>query len=314
MRILALSGFIPEQICDVVRFTQYEGNRSISHYCGYASDFISQVLNDRTIDGAVYPKSCDSSRVITSYLMECGKFLYQMPVLSGTGNGAVAYLASSIEKYKTGLEAFYKVSITDIDDRIIRINERNKKLKELYGQLGGSVVYSRYLTAIHKMLVEPLERQCIPELAGEAPVKGKRVYIVGSFLSNHRILEAIENAGMCIIGDNLPESKRLAFSHEVHTGGNVYENIAAGMLENLPSPTQNCFMRMMRDDLEEIREKEAEGVIFINQKYCEPYDYLYYVYKEKLDRMRIPVLKISMTGSTENQNLEFALEAFSDLI
>ena len=68
MRILSLSGFVPEQICDVVRFTQYEGDYKISHYCGYVSDYISQVLNDASIDGAVFPKSCDSSRVISSYL------------------------------------------------------------------------------------------------------------------------------------------------------------------------------------------------------------------------------------------------------
>ena len=77
MKILSLSGFVPEQICDTVRFTQYEGERTISHYCGYASDFISQVMNDASIDGAVFPKSCDSTRVISSYLAECGKFLYQ---------------------------------------------------------------------------------------------------------------------------------------------------------------------------------------------------------------------------------------------
>ena len=46
MRILALSGFIPEQICDVVRFTGYEGEYNIAQYCGYAADYISQVIND----------------------------------------------------------------------------------------------------------------------------------------------------------------------------------------------------------------------------------------------------------------------------
>ena len=33
MNILALSGFVPEQICDTVRFTRYTGDRNITHYC-----------------------------------------------------------------------------------------------------------------------------------------------------------------------------------------------------------------------------------------------------------------------------------------
>ena len=53
MKLLAMSGLIPEQICDVVRFTQYAGERNLPHYCGYASDFISQVMQDNRIDGAV---------------------------------------------------------------------------------------------------------------------------------------------------------------------------------------------------------------------------------------------------------------------
>ena len=41
MRILALSGFVPEHICDVVRFTGFDGEYNIAQYCGYAADYIS---------------------------------------------------------------------------------------------------------------------------------------------------------------------------------------------------------------------------------------------------------------------------------
>ena len=80
MKILSMSGLIPEHICDTVRFTQYTGDRNISHYCGYASDFISQVIQDDTIDGAVFPKSCDSTRILLSYLSDTEKFIHQINV------------------------------------------------------------------------------------------------------------------------------------------------------------------------------------------------------------------------------------------
>lgn len=82
MKILAMSGFVPEEICDTMRFTQYSGNRNISHYCGYASDFIDQALQDSNVDGVVFPKTCDSTRIIKSYLEEAKKFVYQLNVPS----------------------------------------------------------------------------------------------------------------------------------------------------------------------------------------------------------------------------------------
>lgn len=31
MKLLSMSGFVPEQICDIIRFTKYKGERSITH-------------------------------------------------------------------------------------------------------------------------------------------------------------------------------------------------------------------------------------------------------------------------------------------
>ena len=91
MNILSMSGFIPEHICDTVRFTQYSGERNIASYCGYASDFISQVMGDKNIERRI-SQSCDSSRIIGSYLDTCGKFLHQINVPAGTGPDAVLFL------------------------------------------------------------------------------------------------------------------------------------------------------------------------------------------------------------------------------
>lgn len=314
MKILSLSGFVPEQICDTVRFTQYEGERTISHYCGYASDFISQVMNDASIDGAVFPKSCDSTRVISSYLAECGKFLYQIPVPCGESGNTEEYLALCIKQYQAELERFFNISITDIEKRALFINERNEKLRQLYNKLGDSILYSEYLKDIHKMLQKPLYDQRIETEEKQDGIQGKRVYIVGSFLSNHTILESIEKAGMNIVGDNLPESKRLIFAPEVSVDGDIYKNIAKSMLTNHRSPTQNRFSEIILNDIDEIKKKEAAGVIYIAQKYCEPYDYLYYNFKKKMDEINVPILKIDFANSADNRRIEFELEAFSDLI
>lgn len=315
MNILSLSGFIPEAICDTKRFTGYQGNQVISHYCGYGADYISQVLDDPEIDGAVFPRSCDSCRVMGSYLSGAqGKFIYQFAVPARQDSSAVEYLAGEIQRYQTAVEQHYRIKITDIPQRIQMINKRNQTLRKLYQNLD-QVSYFSYLKMIEEMLNTPLSHQSIADqLPGKPDSTGKSVYLVGSFLSDIQLTSVIENSGLAIVGDNLTGSKRLFFKPDIALKGDIYTNIAQSMLSGPLSPTQDHFQAILEQDLLELRQKEVRGVLFITQKYCEPYDYLFSVYKKVLDREGIPALRLALSNSNDNRKLAFALEAFSDIL
>lgn len=312
MKILSLSGFVPEQICDTVRFTGYSGGRSISHYCGYAADYISQVLNDDSVDGAVFPKSCDSARIIKSYLGNTNKFVFQLPVPARRDEAAVNYFAGEIKAYKEAVEKYYGIEISDIKERTETLNIRNEELKKCYKNLE-DFSYSDYLRGIHKMLTTPLYEQALsaPKAAKE---NGKRIYLVGSFLTSDWNLDTLENSGLNVVGDNLPESGRLASTSHCKTDGDIYKNISESILSARLSPTQNNFGEILERDIAEIREKKVSGVIFLTQKYCEPYDYLYSVYEKRLRAEGIKSLRISLTNSDDYKKSELAIEAFSDMI
>lgn len=316
MKILSLSGFVPEQICDTVRFLGYQGDAVIPHYCGYVADYIAQVKDDDSIDGAVFPRSCDSCRIIGSYLSGTSKFTYQIPIPARQDETATEYLAEEIKAYQAAVEAHYGIRLEDIPNRILRVNERNEGIRNLYGMLG-DIRYGEYLRRIHKMLSLPLFEQELPEELGEsqnAAGGGKRIYLVGSTFCSEDILEIMENCGLVVVGDNLPESGRLACAPSCETAGDVYRNIARNILSRRLSPTQNNFKRILEYDLAEIKKKGVRGVIFLAQKYCEPYDYLYSVYERRLASEKIPILKISFQNSLDRRKSELALGAFSDII
>lgn len=314
MKILALSGFIPEQICDTIRFIQYPGGRGISHYCGYVSDFIARVIDDDSVDGAVFPKSCDSCRVIGSYCAQSGKFLYQLHIPSRRDDAAVQYLAAGIKSWKEAVERNYKITIDDIVQRSERINLRNREIRRMY-ECVEEICYSDYLESLHQMLAIPLYEQKVPAARTEKNKNGKKVFLIGPFLSDLKIVRAMEDAGLNIAGDNLTESQRLFSAAPVQTDAtNIYESIAYSILHNRVSPTQNHFADILTNDLQEIRQKDIRGVIYISQKYCEPYDYLFSVYKKMLDEYKIPVLKLQTSESAKHQNMELAIEAFADIL
>lgn len=312
MKILSFSSFVPEQVCDTIRFTGYSGGRTISHYCGYVADYISQVLNDTSIDGAVFPKSCDSARIIKSYLGNTGKFVCQIPVPARRDEAAVDYFAGEIKAYKEIIEKHYGIEILDIKERAESLNKRNEELRKVYENLE-DILYSDYLRGIHNMLTMPLNEQAVPA-PKKIGIDGKRIYLVGSFLASERILDTLENSGLKVVGDNLPESGRLASAIPCETEGDIYKNISKSMLSARLSPTQNNFGEILEHDLREIRKKKACGVIFLTQKYCEPYDYLYSVYERRFREDGIKSLKISLSSSDDYKKSELAIEAFSDMI
>lgn len=323
MKLLAMSGLIPEEICDLVRFRGYSGGQRIAHYCGYASEFISMVLDDPDLNGAVFPKSCDSSRTMKSYLSGCGKFVYQLHVPARQDGTAVTFFAEALRDFKESLENYFQVSVCDaeIKERIEAVAVRNRKMRELYESLD-AVPYYEYITKIHNMLEQPLLEQRIPIFSGSVngqKIYGetagrKRVFLVGSFFANESVADRIERSGIKIVGDNLPESGRLCTMSEIDPNGDLFHGISVSMLKGRLSPTQDNFRTILERDLAEIRKKAVQGVIFVTQKFCEPYDYLYFVYKKILDEQGIPVLKISLTGSRDGGKTDLAVEAFADLL
>ena len=313
MKILAMSSFIPEHICDIERFTQFNGDRNISNYCGYASDFISRVIQDKEIDGAVYPLSCDSTRVITSYLSDCKKFFHQIRIPSYNTLGAELFFAKEIKRYKCELEKYFGISINNVNDRIEKINNRNNVIKNCYKNIE-NIKYSDYIKSIHEMLKQPLMNQILKPQINNKNTSSKKVFLVGSFLSNINIINLIENTGLTIAGDTLPESGRLCTTTPVKINDDIYLEISKSILSAKLSPTQNSFKTIVTRDFEEINRKNINGIIFITQKYCESYDYLYSVYKSIADSKGIPIIQIGLNNTEDNGNASLAIEAFADTI
>lgn len=313
MKILAMSGFVPEQICDTVRFTQYAGKRRIAHYCGYAADYLSEVLDDESVDGAVFPKSCDSSRVLSGYLDGCGKFVYQFHIPVWGAAGACEFYASELRAYQRAVETYYGIEITDIEDRVVAVNERNQALRHLYDNLD-CISYYEYLKQIHELLQLPLHEQHVDASLAPIEASGRRVFLAGSFLSNAEVVRELESAGLNIVADSITESGRMVSRPPVSIDGDLYESIAGSILADRISPTQQDFKRIIKADMSEIERKSVEGVVFVTQKYCEPYDYLFPVYKKALESHDIPIMRVTLDDSTDRGKVAISAEAFAETL
>lgn len=312
MKILSMSGFVPEAICDTVRFNGFKGDAGFSHYCTYASDYISQVLSDDSIDGAVFPKTCDSSRSISSYIGESGKFVYPLAVPVVRSGDAISFYAYVIRDYKTAVEAHYGISISEdeIYDRFRMVEARNASINSLYESLADGLSYSSYINAIHENFTKPLAEQKI-ETSGQSA--GIPVFLLGSYMTNAGIVDSAEKNGLRITGDDLPESNRIA-KRAFPVVEDIYQLVALQVLSSRTSPTQNSYSDRIKETMEEIDKKGCRGVLVVTQKYCEPYDYYYSVLKKALDDAGIPSLKLELDGSLDQNLHEAELGAFASML
>ena len=57
-----------------------------------------------------------------------------------------------------------------------------------------------------------------------------------------------------------------------------------------------------------------KGVIFVMQKYCEPYAYLYSIYKPALEALGISTLLLTVNDTEDTRKVALALEAFADTL
>ena len=52
----------------------------------------------------------------------------------------------------------------------------------------------------------------------------------------------------------------------------------------------------------------------MTQTYCEPYDFLYKVYRDALNSLDIPILRIRLADSTDSRLSQAALETFAETL
>jgi hypothetical protein len=233
-----------------------------------------------------------------AYLMDSGKFVHKLDVPAIGGELGVQRFAQSIQEFRLKLEGHFAVAISEhgISERSAMLRERGKHLAKLYDSLQ-YIRYSDYIAQINDMLKHPLDKwQTFAPDGHSGSGHGKPIYLVGSFIQDPTLLSELEDSGLRVAGDNATNSKRLfangAYAGAVSRGDTPISAAAREILEQRRSPVLDTFACVWERDWAEITRKGIRAVIFLTQQYCEPYDYLYALYQEKLSAAGVPLFRV----------------------
>ncbi len=153
------------------------------------------------------------------------------------------------------------------------------------------------------------------------PRDGIRVIVEGAFCEQPplELLELLEESGCYVVGDDLarglrPESAPI----ELAQGGDPLEALARWYTFASGTQSVRHAPPQQREDylFGQIEAASAQGVIFLNAKFCEPALYDYVVFKNALERQgKIPFMTLEFEEKQSTfENLRMQVETFVESI
>ncbi len=149
------------------------------------------------------------------------------------------------------------------------------------------------------------------------PVEGLptlNLILVGPHLADPTLYRVIEEAGGRVVDDLLDVGHRY-FSTPLPLDGDPLAALADRALANLPTPSKHHPERRRDAYLVDLVDRrQADGVIFARQKFCDPHGFDYVAARSALERAGVPHLLIDLEQTPQAGQTRTRLEAFLEMI
>jgi benzoyl-CoA reductase subunit C len=332
--IIAAAGFHPLRIIGRYETSNHHGQSLYTPVCSFARDIFAASESDvfSFVSNVIFPNSCDSLKVLQQMwendLTSPPVYVLLHPIQ--IYDHSVRYFAQQIEKLANILKHDSGLNFTDLQlvDCIQRYNHTRNLLRKLYtfaddkphflkgsdriALVTAGMIMDRdeYNQILQLIVTEVFSADSVEQEAG------KRIMVIGPLVDNLELLETIEQLGTSIVADDITNGSRY-FDLDVDLDGNLYENLAKRYLRSGPSPTINTNIR---DDEEFFRRRvtdmSLDGIIFINQKFCEPHVHSYLAKMEILKEMRVNalMLEVEHNRTTVSERDLLRVESFIEML
>ncbi len=304
----------------------------LSMYCFFCRDCLAQGLKGRYdyLDGIVISQSCMHMRQAYQswrlHLPVAYNYYINMPHHVQSPR-AKPYLAGELKEFKTSLEKWTEKPITEKDlDRGIDIcNTQRRLMRQVYELRRAENPSLSGLEAM-KMVVsgqitdKRQHNQALREVLGQLPQRdanddpGVRLMIVGSENDDLEFVGMVESLGASIVADDHCTGSRY-FWNEVILGEDRLCAIADRYVERVPCPSKD-WPKWRRFDhiLSLAKDYNVEGVLLLQQKFCDPHEADMPPLAQFLKENNIPSLFLELAGTMPAGQFQVRVEAFLEML
>lgn len=244
------------------------------------------------------------------------------------GNISLNYLKRELLRVKQELEQITQQTITDdqLRQSIQLFNQHRNLMMRLYtlrrekpGVLTGTEMFNVVLASFlmkkedHLALLENLIQIMSQTPAPES--NKPKILVGGSVCQAQGFIQSIESAGALVIDDDLCMGSRTYILPEISDTDPI-ECLARMYLSRIPCPAVHHPGYDPAEPLiQRIQASSADGVVFLQTKFCDPYAFNYPYLHRKLDERGIPNLLVEVEQNQPvPETFRTRIEAFIETI
>lgn len=239
----------------------------------------------------------------------------------------VTFTAAQYRKIAAQLEALNGCTITDADvSRGIGICNANRKALRRFIAAAGQhpeLVSPAQRCAVIKcgyFMEAPAHTALVEQISGEleqAPTRswdGLRIVTTGILADAPGLLAALEENHIAVVEDQVLQES-ISFREDVPASNDPYEAMAKriGAVEGcsvLFDPGKKRASMLV----ELAKNVNADGVLFVQTKFCDPEEYDFVPVKQMLKQAGIPLLQVEIDQQMTNyEQIRSALQAFAEM-
>ncbi len=333
VELIVAAGALPFRILSSgAQIAQADGYLQ-AYCCGLVRGVLEDALAGRLafLDGTVFPHTCDTiQRLSDIWRMNIGGFHADviLPVKLDT-ESAAEYMLAVLQRFKADLEAGLGVTLSEAAlGEAIRICNRGRKgLERLYAlrrkrpdAIAGSDLHAVFRAALvmdRAELADALEKlaDMLESRAPQAAPPVKRLVLSGGLCSMPDIYQVVESSGGRVVWDDFCTGARY-FEGLVDENGAPLAAIAQRYRQRVVCPAKHAGIHNRGQYLvDKVKSYQADGVIFLLLKFCDPHAFDYPYMKAMLDKENIPsmLFEIEDQISSEGQ-LRTRCEAFLEML
>ncbi len=341
-----LCSYTPEELifaADALPFrlfgTRENINRADTYLQTYCCSLVRGTLEEGLsgnldfLDGAVFPHTCDSIQRLSDIWRLNVPLQFHidavLPLKLDT-ESAREYMVNVLRKFKMDLEKNLLIEISDENLRYSiaiynQIRESIEKIHAIRLENPTFIKGSEFYTIMKTSMV--LDRNILPRTLGEiidelevkkgsvAIKDHKRLVLAGGMCDHPDIYQIIEDAGGVVVWDDFCTGSRY-FKGLINQNGDPIVSIAERYLKRIVCPAKHNGLTSRAQNLIDIvKSKNADGVVFLFLKFCDPHAFDYPYLKNHLDKEGIPNTLIEMEDQFSlGERLKTRFEAFIETL
>lgn len=238
------------------------------------------------------------------------------------------YLAKVYQRIAKSLEEISGKKISDADLRaaIATYNEHRATMREfakVAAQYPNLITpYKRSCVFKSSHFIEKAEhtamvRSLIAELKTQ-PIEawsGRKVVLTGIMADNAALLEVLEQNKIAVVADELAQESR-QFMNDTPAGDDLYNALARQFTSMqgcslIADPTKSRGPLLV----EMAKQSGAQGVIYVQTKFCDPDEFDYPIVKRDLESAGIPVLNVEIDQQMQGfEQIRTAVQAYAGML